>query len=425
YNGYPYVVLEPDLNRALELHDEGVKVLVGERDDLETYRAARAADAALLAATGDDYLNTNIVFTARELTRTLPIAAIARSTESVDIIELAGADRVIQLPEMLGRALARRTMGGDIRANVIGQFGELLVAEAPMVGTPWVGKTIAESRLRDGTGLTIVGVWQRGEFTLPTADTRILPTSVLVVAGSKQHLDNFSELTVIYNVSVPPVLILGGGRVGRAAARALREREVPFRIVEQDPTRIRNEEDYVLGSAADLAVLEKAGIAQAPTVMVTTNDDATNIYLTIYCRQLRPDVQLISRATLDRNVSTLHRAGADFVLSYASMGANAIFNLIEKDDVLMLAEGLNIFRHPVPKKLVGVRLLESGIRESSGCSVVAIEQDSRTVINPPASYPFPSEAELILIGTTEGERRFLEIYHESAVGAGVAGPSKK
>jgi len=78
---------------------------------------------AMLAATGDDYLNTNIVFTVRELTRDLPVAAIVRSDDSVDILSLAGANKVIQLPEMLGRALARRAMGGDVRANVIGTFG--------------------------------------------------------------------------------------------------------------------------------------------------------------------------------------------------------------------------------------------------------------------------------------------------------------
>ena len=44
---------------------------------------------------------------------------------------------------------------------------------------------------------------------------------------------------------------------------------------------------------------------------VTTNDDATNIYLTIYCRRLRPNMQIISRSTMERNVTTLHRAGAD------------------------------------------------------------------------------------------------------------------
>lgn len=37
---------------------------------------------------------------------------------------------------------------------------------------------------------------------------------------------------------------------------------------------------------------------------------------------------------LERNVATLHRAGADFVLSYASMGANTILNFLGRASVL-------------------------------------------------------------------------------------------
>ncbi len=69
------------------------------------------------------------------------------------------------------------------------------------------------------------------------------------------------------------------------------------------------------------------------------------MYLTLYVRKLQPDIQIISRATLEHNVTTLHRAGADFVMSYASMGANAVYNILEQGDVVMVAEGLDVFRH--------------------------------------------------------------------------------
>ena len=90
--------------------------------------------------------------------------------------------------------------------------------------------------------------------------------------------------------------------------------------------------------------------------------------------------------------------------------ANAIFNLLERNDVVMLAEGLDVFRFPAPPSLIGRPLKDSRIRESTECSVVAFELDGRTVINPPADEPIPSDSELILIGTTAGERRFVETY---------------
>jgi voltage-gated potassium channel len=410
YHGRAYHVLEPDVKRALDLHDSGIQVMVGERDVVETYRRACAPEAALVVATGDDYENTNIAFTVREVAPHVPIVSVARATDSVDILELAGSSHVLHLPEMLGRSLARRTLGGETRASVIGRFGDLVIAEAPATGTPLVGTTLRDGRLRQATGLTVVGLWERGSFGIPGPDTPIGSSTVLVLAGSEAQLARFDELTVIYNRPEAPVLVLGGGRVGRAVARALRDRGVPYRIVEKDPERVRDPETYVLGSAADLACLERAGIREAGAVVVTTNDDATNIYLTIYCRRLRPDVQVVSRSTLERNVSTLHRAGADFVMSYASMGANAVFNVLEKDDVVMLAEGLDVFRYPVPRALAQRPLADTGIREATGCSVVAVQTPSGMAINPPADFVLPVDGELILVGTTEAERDFVRRF---------------
>ncbi|WP_420127192.1 potassium channel family protein [Longimicrobium sp.] len=410
YHGRPYWVIEPDVKTAMDLHDAGVRVVVGERDKVETYRALRAEHAALIVATGNDYENTNIVFTAREVAAEVPLVSIVRSADSVDILELAGSSHVLHVPEMLGRALARRTLGGDVRASVIGRFGDLLIAEAPVTGTPLTGKRLADSRLREATGLTVVGVWERGRFEPPTPESVLGSSTALVLAGTEEQLERFSELMVIYSVPEAPVLIIGGGRVGRAVAAALDEREVPWRIVEQNPAMVRDPERYVTGSAADRAVLEKAGINEAAAAVVTTNDDAANIYLTLYVRRLRPSIQIVSRATLERNVATLHRAGADFVMSYASMGANGVFNVLKKDDVVMLAEGLDVFRHPVPRSLVGRPLSATGIRESSGCSVVALEVAGAVSINPPPETLIPAGAELILIGTTDAERRFIQQF---------------
>ena len=406
----PYVVLEPDVAKALELHDAGVRVAVGPVDDTETYRKLRGDQAALVVAGADDFLNTNITFTVRELTATTPIVALARDRDSVDVLQLAGATHVLELAEMLGRSLARRTLGGDTRANVIGRYGDLVIAEAPVFGTPLVGRRLVDTRLGEATGVTVLGVWERGEFTLVGPDTRIEASHVLVLGGTEAQLEAFDHLVIIYNTPDAPVLILGGGRVGRAAARHLAERGVPYRIVERNPALVRDPEHYVVGSAADLDILERAGIREAPTTIVTTSDDATNIYLTIYCRRLRPNMQIVSRATMERNVSTLHRAGADLVMSYASMGADAILNVLEQNDMFMLAEGLDVFRFPAPPELVGRTLAESRIREETGCNVIAIEVDGAVDASPLAGARIPAGAELILIGTPKAERRFLEEF---------------
>jgi len=159
--------------------------------------------------------------------------------------------------------------------------------------------------------------------------------------------------------------------------------------------------------------LERAGIREAPSVIITTHDDPTNIYLTIYCRRLRPDIQIISRATLDRSISKLHTAGADLVMSYASLAANTILNLLKPGEVLMLAEGLNVFRVGVHASLLGKSLAESQIRLQTDCSVIAINQDGKMVINPDPSVCFCENDELVMIGANDAEKRFFKRYEAS------------
>ncbi|MDZ7692283.1 MAG: TrkA family potassium uptake protein [Balneolaceae bacterium] len=195
-------------------------------------------------------------------------------------------------------------------------------------------------------------------------------------------------------------------------AEAFDERGLDYRIIDKNPERIKKDDRYILGSAEDSSVLENAGIREAPCVLVTTHDDDMNIYLTIYARKLRPNIQIISRSTLQRNVSTLHRAGADFVLSYATMGANAIFNILERNDIVIVAEGLNVFTVKTPPELVGQSLIESKIRQQTGCNILSIRKDGQQVINPDPEFKILDQSELVMVGTTEDEKKFMEAFKE-------------
>jgi len=137
-----------------------------------------------------------------------------------------------------------------------------------------------------------------------------------------------------------------------------------------------------------------------------------NIYLTIYCRRLRPDIQIISRATLDRNISILHTAGANLVMSAASLAANTIFNLLISDKVLMVGEGLNIFRVTTHPSLAGKTLRESQIREDTGCTIIAIQRGEQMDLNPDPDQHLAANDVLILIGTGEAEKLFITQYPE-------------
>ena len=283
-------------------------------------------------------------------------------------------------------------------------IGELVTCSSPRPSRP-AARREAPPESRSGThGLTGPVCGSRGSPWPPA--TVLTPSSTLVlrIPYPARCYDELSTSTSHRHA----VLIIRRGAVVGPPAGAGPE-GFDFRIVEKDPARVRDPDRYVIGDAADLEVLEQAGFDVAPSVMITTHDDDMNVFLTIYCRRLRPDVQIIARAHLDRNVSTLHRAGADAVLSYATTGANAIWNELTADNTLQLAEGLDVFRVPVPRALVGRTLARSEIRESTGCTVVAVVVGER-VGRTPIRRAVGRRGDLVLIGDGESEDRFLRRY---------------
>lgn len=409
YN-YKYVLIIPDLEKALNLYDTGYKVVLGYLDNTETYKNVRVNNAAMVATTASETVNSNIAFTVREVSEKVPIIATGVSSIAVDVLKLAGCSQVFQLHRILGQSLARRTKGGDALTHLIGKFNDLLIAEANAACTPLVGKTLKESQLQELAGVTVVGAMERGEFKTAKANLLINDKTILVLAGTKKQLRKYNEHFCIYRDANTPVIILGGGRVGRATARALESRGVDYIIVEKYFDNIDDSKKYLLGDAADQEILKKAGIMEAPTVIITTHDDNTNIFLTLACRNLRPDIQIISRSTVDRNVQTLHKAGSDFVLSYASLGSNSIFNLLKRSDILTVAEGLDVFKVTCPDMLKEKSISETSIRSETGCNIIAIQTNGSININPDPKKQIPVNSELILIGTVESESRFLEMY---------------
>jgi voltage-gated potassium channel len=75
------------------------------------------------------------------------------------------------------------------------------------------------------------------------------------VIGTAAQIEELNEVLVIYDANPNPVLVIGGGKVGRAAARALKLRGVPVHMVERKPElepKIRGIPDRLfIGDAAD------------------------------------------------------------------------------------------------------------------------------------------------------------------------------
>lgn len=407
-------MLEPDFSRAAELFLEGVPVMTGELDAAVTYEAARVDQARAVFVNLDDPTNTNITLTIRERSATVPVFATAEHRESIDLIELAGATQVVALKQQLGEQLANRVNARHTEAHVVGRFKELLIAEFPVHRTPLAGSTIRDAGLRQSLGVNVVGVWERGRLVPARPDTPLTDASVPVVVGNEAQIAELDRAFERFDVNENPVLVIGGGKVGRAAAYTLKAKGVRVHLVEHDPDVAKQADRMVdrvfVGEAADRQLLEQAGLGRAPSVLLTTNDDAMNIYLCIYCRRLNPDLRIVSRITHERNVEAIHRAGADFVLSHASLGRESVLALVQQRELVFVGEGVGFYTFATPQALVGQTLLDSEVGKRTGLNIIAIEQKGALISNPPPETRFAADSRLCAIGTSEQRRKFNALF---------------
>ena len=102
-------------------------------------------------------------------------------------------------------------------------------------------------------------------------------------------------------------------------------------------------------------------------------------------------------------------AGADLVMSYSSLGAGVIFQLLRPNEVSLFTEGLIVMNRKAGTDLAGKTIMESGIREKTGFSIIAIRRDERLTVSPNPQTDIKEQDELIVIGTAENEKLFTEL----------------
>jgi voltage-gated potassium channel len=211
------------------------------------------------------------------------------------------------------------------------------------------------------------------------------------------------------------IIVAGLGRVGRQAAQELFEAQTPFLVVDPGPASPRHAEErgYLLleGDATDDAVLERAGIRRASGLVVTTGNDATNMYIILSARVLNPDLYIVSRAADDASVTKLVRAGANRAISPYAIGGHRLAHLILRPAVVDFFEtalragevALNIEDVAVTPEspTVGQTLGALDIRRVTGVTVLAILRGGNPLVNPPGDFVIAGADQFLALGTRE------------------------
>jgi len=405
-----HLILEPDRERARDRYEEGYDVVHADPQSVDGLEAARLSAAQALVADDTDPVNTSIVLTAEEVAPDVRTVSVVDDPDRERYHRLAGADDVLSPRALLGEGLAAKvTTGISTELGEAIEIGEdFEVAELPVHrGSDLVGRTIAESGIRERSGANVVGAWFRGEFESPPAPDAVIDGgTVLLVSGRETQLERLKNMTLsdVRSFGRGRTVVVGHGEVGGTVADALSAADIAHVVMD----RTEDATVDVVGDATDPEALVRAGIEDAGTLILALPDDTLTEFAILVARDLNPSVELIARAEETENVQKMYRAGADYVLSLATVSGRMLAStILEDEEVISLDKQVEVIRTHAPG-LVGRTLGEADVRARTGCTVVGVERDGEMVTDLGPAFRIREGDELVIAGTDAGTNTFTE-----------------
>ena len=196
-----FVIIEQNEAKAQKYSAENWLMLVGDATQEQTLRDAQIERAGgLVAATTTDATNLYIVLTARSLNPNLRIIARASEAMAAKHLQSAGADSVVSPYIFAGQRIAHSFLRPhvvsflDAATTHLGmdlEIGEIAITAR----SPFAGKTIENSRIRQDRGLIVLAIKREAGMRFnPAPDDRIEAGDFLIAMGEPQQLREL-ELT--------------------------------------------------------------------------------------------------------------------------------------------------------------------------------------------------------------------------------------
>lgn len=245
--------------------------------------------------------------------------------------------------------------------------------------------------------------------------TRILDTEL------KESLEAMDDITATHN----KVVLLGHGRVGAMLASFLRQRRLPFVVIEQDLTIVerlqRAHVPVVHGEGDNPIALKKAGIADAQLLLITSAEPITMRRVIEYARQVNPDIKVVVRVhqptelRLLRDFPRTQCVYSEAEIAYAMARLMLLelgVSVVETEAILLNTRrdqsGLSVPRTriteihvPTISPVLGKRLSELGLPR--GALLITISRNGEFVV-PNGQTEILADDALLILADTETAR---------------------
>ena len=232
--------------------------------------------------------------------------------------------------------------------------------------------------------------------------------------------------TEMINALEGHTIVCGYGRNGRQAVTRLKRHQQAYVVIEQNEQLITDNEKEVLflkGDALKDNILLAAGIKRAKNLISALPDDADNLFVVLSARQLKPEIDIVSRVSEENNQSKLALAGANHVIMPDKIGGDYMAALLTVPDLIHFLGNLDWWKDEispnveevdlskVPETYHNKTLAEMDLRKRTGCNVIGYrDENGKQFINPDASLSLSTQGKLIVLGSGESIKKLNQMF---------------
>ena len=196
-----------------------------------------------------------------------------------------------------------------------------------------------------------------GDFTPHTGIQKIFATTLalggvaLLAYVFNIILTNFQEKMSEYSKGARKLrsmskmddyyILCGYGRVGKVVFEELKSRNQNIIVIDKDKEKIEKieESDNVVTinkEATEDDLIAKLVTEKCRSVILSTGDDVSNIFIVLTIREAHPDTWIVARASKTENIKRLKNAGANKVVSPEIIGGKDLYFESTKPHLLKL-----------------------------------------------------------------------------------------
>jgi len=221
------------------------------------------------------------------------------------------------------------------------------------------------------------------------------------------------------------IIVCGYGRVGRRAGEELRAAAVPYIVLDfgEEALEHAREDDvlFVDGSGSEDEDLVKAGIDRARGIIVASDDDGDNLYITLSVKSRRPDVIVIARGSSEEAERKLKLAGADRVVTPYTTAGRVMAQLMIKPQVASFVNAMTSSEAPdlnfeeievtSSSGAAGQTIGSLNISSATGANIVAVRKLGGALELRPTKDTLLEESDVIVgLGSPAEIRKLEEMF---------------